>query len=182
MMTRSRSAAVFAVGLLLIGGAVAWGRWRASSAPPPIVTDDVRRVRAELAEELHPVTLSNCNWVRVGSANDGGYAMCGNLLDGIQTAYSYGIGGNDDWGCQISTSRKVPVHQYDCFNPKSAPCRRGSDLRLNVECVGPRQDKGRWPNVRHARQPDRAQRRHEQEEGREDGHRRRRVAVTAGRA
>jgi hypothetical protein len=140
-MTQSRPAVLFAIGLLLIGGAVAWGRWRTSPVPPPIVTDEVRRVRAELAEELHPVTLSNCNFVRVGSANDGGYAMCGNLLDGIQTAYSYGIGGNDDWGCQISTSRKVPVHQYDCFNPKSGPCRRGSDLRLKVECIGPRQEK-----------------------------------------
>jgi hypothetical protein len=104
------------------------------------MTDEVRRVRAELAEELRPVTLSNCRWERVGSANDGGYAMCGNLLDGIETAYSYGIGGNDDWGCQISTTRKVPVHQYDCFDPKSAPCQRGGDLRLNVECIGPRRE------------------------------------------
>jgi hypothetical protein len=105
------------------------------------MNDDVRRIRAELAEELRPVTLSNCDWIRVGSSNDGGYAMCGNLLAGIQTAYSYGIGGNDDWGCQISTTRRVPVHQYDCFNPKSPPSRRGGHLKLNVECIGPRQEK-----------------------------------------
>ena len=85
------------------------------------------------------MTLSNCEWIRVGSANDGGYAMCGNLLAGIQTAYSYGIGGNDDWGCQISTAYKVPVHQYDCFDPKSGAC-NGADFRLNVECVGPRKE------------------------------------------
>src|SRR5262245_41163250 len=119
MISRSRPLAIFAIGLLLIGGAVAWGRFLRQPPPPaPVVNDEVRRIRAELAEELRPVTLSNCDWMRAGSSNDGGYAMCGNLLAGIQTAYSYGIGGNDDWGCQISTTRRVPVHQYDCFNPK----------------------------------------------------------------
>ena len=102
---------------------------------PQTLSEDVKRRRAELAEELRTVTLSNCEWLRVGSANDGGYAMCGNLLTGIQTAYSYGIGGNDDWGCQISTTHNVPVHQYDCFDPKSGPCPRG-EFRLHQECVG----------------------------------------------
>jgi hypothetical protein len=101
------------------------------------IPQDVARRRAELAKELKPVTLSNCEPVRVGSANDGGYAMCGNLLAGITAAYSYGIGGNDDWGCQMSTTHKIPVHQYDCFTPESAPCARGN-MRLNVECVGPK--------------------------------------------
>lgn len=140
MMSRSASLFLLFAGLALIGGAIAWGL--AHQAPPrPLVTAEMRRVRAELAAELHTVTLSNCDWVRVGSANDGGYAMCGNLLKDISTAYSYGIGGNDDWGCQVSSTWKVPVHQYDCFEPKSPPCRSGGDLRLNVECVGPRQEK-----------------------------------------
>jgi hypothetical protein len=127
-------------GLVLIGAAVAWGRWRsaAHTAGPDAAPDaNVRRIRAEIARELTPVTLSNCDWIRVGSRNDGGYPMCGNLLDGIQTAYSYGIGGNDDWGCQISSTFKVPVHQYDCFQPTRLPC-RGGDFRLNAECVGPK--------------------------------------------
>jgi hypothetical protein len=131
---------VLVASLAIIGAAVAWGPWRAGQAPDApaaLVTGEVKRRRAELAEELKPVTLSNCEWKRVGSANDGGYAMCANLLAGITTAYSYGIGGNDDWGCEISASRKVPVHQYDCFNPTRLPCRRG-DFRLNAECVGGR--------------------------------------------
>ena len=137
MIPRSRPLVLVGAGLLLIGGALAaWERWQMQQAPPSVVTDEIRRIRAELAEELRPVSLSNCDWTRVGSSNDGGYAMCGNLLAGIQTAYSYGIGGDDEWGCQISTTHKVPVHQYDCFNPKSRPCESG-DPRLNVECVGP---------------------------------------------
>ena len=115
----------------------AQGTTTPTATPAPKIPEDVARRRAELAEELKPVTLSNCEGLRVGSANDGGYAMCGNLLAGIKTAYSYGIGGNDDWGCQISTTHKVPVHQYDCFTPTSAPC-RGGRMHLNVECVGPK--------------------------------------------
>ena len=142
MIPRSRPLALIGAGLLLMGGALAgWGRWHMQQTQPPVLTDDIRRIRAELAEELRPVTLSNCEWVRVGSAHDGGYPMCGNLLAGIQSAYSYGIGGNDDWGCQISTTRNVPVHQYDCFNPEWPGCRRGGDLRLNIECIGPRAEK-----------------------------------------
>ncbi len=139
-MFRSGPAFVLAVGLLLVGGAIGWWQWSAARYPPPVVDDEVRKIRAELEKELVPVTLSNCHWIRVGSPNDGGYAMCGNLLEGIQSAYSYGIGGNDDWGCQIGATYKVPVHQYDCFNPASPPCQRGADLRLNVECVGPRKE------------------------------------------
>ncbi|HXT71478.1 MAG TPA: hypothetical protein VN700_17110 [Vicinamibacterales bacterium] len=140
MFSRSRPLLVVALISVAIGAAVGWWRWSAQNKPQPSVKNEVRRIRAELEKELVPIALSNCEWIRVGSANDGGYAMCGNLLEGIETAYSYGIGGNDDWGCQISTTYKVPVHQYDCFNPASPPCKRGGDLRLNVECIGPRQE------------------------------------------
>jgi hypothetical protein len=142
MMSRSRPVLIIAIGAALIGAAVGYGRWRrAHTSQPPVMNDEVRRVRAELVDELKPVTLSNCEWARVGSANDGGYAMCANLLAGIETAYSYGIGGNDDWGCQISASYKVQVHQYDCFEPKYPPCGSGANMQLNVECVGPKTER-----------------------------------------
>jgi hypothetical protein len=32
--------------------------------------------------------------------------MCKNLLPGIQTAYSYGIGWEDNWGCDVSAAHK----------------------------------------------------------------------------
>ena len=93
--------------------------------------------RVALLAELQPVTLSNCVLARVGGQYDGGYLMCSNLMAGTQTAYSYGIGTDDDWGCDVSLGLKVPVHQYDCFAPTKVRC-DGGTLKLNVECVGPR--------------------------------------------
>ncbi len=76
-----------------------------------------REIRTELMAELQPVTLSNCTLQRMGSANDGGYLMCANLLDAVRSAYWYGIGPSDDWGCEISQTYGVPVHQYRLLQP-----------------------------------------------------------------
>lgn len=94
------------------------------------------RIRTELAAELQPVTLSNCTLARIGAPNDGGYLMCANLMAGLESAYSYGIGGEDAWGCAVSRAHKVPVHQYDCFELANVPC-AGATFRPNAECVGP---------------------------------------------
>lgn len=102
-----------------------------------VVPDHLVRSRAALVDELQTVTLSNCELARVGGPHDGGYLMCANLLTGLQSAYSYGIGGEDSWGCAISRAHRVPVHQYDCFDPTTVEC-PGADFRLNAECVGPR--------------------------------------------
>lgn len=96
-----------------------------------------RELREALLRELQPVTLANCTLERVGSANDGGYLMCGNLLGGGQAAYSYGIGPADDWGCDVSERVGVPVHQYDCFSPPEAGCANGLS-QFHDECVGAR--------------------------------------------
>jgi len=103
----------------------AFNRWRDHS------------VRQALLDELQPVVLSNCTLERVGSANDGGYLMCANLFTGIQVAYSYGIGPNDDWGCAVSRQHSVPVHQYDCFDPARPMCAGGQFIFHN-ECVSDR--------------------------------------------
>jgi hypothetical protein len=96
-----------------------------------------RQIRQRLLSELRPVALENCTMQRVGSPNDGGYLMCGNLLGSIQSAYSYGIGPADDWGCEISRSHGVSVHQYDCFDPFHPPCPGGRAV-FHDECIGPR--------------------------------------------
>jgi hypothetical protein len=96
-----------------------------------------REVRSQLLRELEPIALENCTLTRVGSANDGGYLMCGNLLESIESAYSYGIGPRDDWGCEISSSHHVPVHQYDCFSPPESACDSGRSV-FHDECVGDR--------------------------------------------
>ncbi len=93
--------------------------------------------RKALLAELQPVTLRNCVLARVGGTNDAGYLMCANLTQGTETAYSYGIGTDDYWGCEVSRTHRVTVHQYDCFAPTEVVC-AGAVFKLNNECVGPR--------------------------------------------
>ena len=107
------------------------------STPAPPVAAEVMARREALLAELHPVTLANCELARVGRDTDGGYLMCRNLIGALETAYSYGVGTEDAWACQMSRTYNVPVHQYDCFSPVRVRCWRG-DLRLNAECVGPK--------------------------------------------
>ena len=96
-----------------------------------------RRLRETILAELQPVALKNCALQRFGSANDGGYLMCENLIEPIDAAYSYGVGRNDDWGCEVSRRYHVPVHEYDCFDPTRPPCNGGA-LVFHNECVGDR--------------------------------------------
>ena len=91
--------------------------------------------REMLYQLLRPVALSNCDLQRFGEPNDGGYLLCANLLNDVQAGYSYGINGYDQWGCDISTKRRVPVHQYDCFNTTRPVCSGGNTIFHN-ECVG----------------------------------------------
>jgi hypothetical protein len=93
-----------------------------------------RRLREAILAELQPVALKNCTFKRFGSANDGGYLMCENLKP-LDAAYSYGVGANDDWGCQVSRHYHVRVHQYDCFDPARPTCNGGTFVFHN-ECVG----------------------------------------------
>ena len=93
--------------------------------------------RRALFEALRPVRLSNCTFERVGHPNDGGYVMCENLLDEPTVAYSYGIEDRDDWGCEISRTHHVAVHEYDCFDTRHPAC-DGGQLVFHPECVGPK--------------------------------------------
>ena len=70
-----------------------------------------RKLREAILAELQPVALKNCTLKRFGSANDGGYLMCENLIEPLDAAYSYGVGRNDDWGCEMSRRYHVPVHR-----------------------------------------------------------------------
>jgi hypothetical protein len=91
--------------------------------------------RRVLFDMLQPVAISNCQLERFGESNDGGYLMCKNLLDAVQSGYSYGISGYDKWGCDMSTRFNVPVHQYDCFNTTQPACVAGKTV-FHAECVG----------------------------------------------
>jgi len=91
-------------------------------------------VRQALFDLLQPDSLANCQLQRFGEKNDGGYLMCGNLLSDARAGYSYGISGYDKWGCDISTTLGVKVHQYDCFNTEQPACPRGATI-FHAECV-----------------------------------------------
>src|SRR5437762_7547297 len=96
-----------------------------------------RKLREAILAELQPVALKNWTLKRFGSANDGGYLMCENLIEPLDTGYSYGVGTNDDWGCDVSRRYHVPVHEYDCFDPVRPICDGGRFIFHN-ECVGDR--------------------------------------------
>ena len=91
--------------------------------------------RRQLFAELRPVTLANCTLRRYGVLHDGGYLMCGNLMGDARSAYSYGIDGRDDWGCDVAGQLQTAVHEYDCFNLTRPACSRGT-LAFHEECVG----------------------------------------------
>jgi hypothetical protein len=101
----------------------------------PTPETQTRSVREALLDELRTVTLKNCTLKRYGSAYDGGYLMCENLIDGVQAAYSYGIDTEDNWGCDVSRQFNVVVHQYDCFTPHRPTC-EGGKFVFHDECVG----------------------------------------------
>jgi len=92
------------------------------------------QARYDLFAELQPVRLANCTFERFGEPNDGGYLLCANLLASVRSAYSYGISGYDQWGCDVSRRLVVPVHEYDCFNATRPLCPEGR-LVFHDECV-----------------------------------------------
>lgn len=96
-----------------------------------------RKLREAILAELQPVALENCTFKRFGSANDGGYLMCENLIEPLDAGYSYGVGTNDDWGCEVSRRYHVSVHEYDCFDPARPTCNGGTFV-FHDECVGDR--------------------------------------------
>ena len=127
-MDTRRAAIALTVTAVGVVGAYALGLFPTRPTP-------VREVREALLEELKTVTLKNCTLKRYGSAYDGGYLMCENLIDGVQAAYSYGIDTEDNWGCDVSKQFNVAVHQYDCFTPHRPTC-EGGKFVFHDECVG----------------------------------------------
>jgi hypothetical protein len=95
----------------------------------------LRGLRTTLLAAIRPVRLSNCEMKRLGAPDDGGYVLCENLASQAQSAYSYGIDGRDEWGCDISRAYHLPMHEYDCFNSKRPVC-DGAQFYFHDECVG----------------------------------------------
>jgi hypothetical protein len=130
-----RGARPLGVILLVAVAGLLWGmpRERTSSAAPASPAG----VRAELFRALRPVPLDNCRLERFGEPHDGGYLLCGNLLEDVEAGYSYGISGYDGWGCAVSTRLDVPVHQYDCFDHTRPVC-GSARTQFHAECIADR--------------------------------------------
>ena len=108
---------------------------RRHSAPvEPVEYLTETEIRQQLFNAVQPIRMANCDLERFGEDNDGGYLMCGNLLEAVQVGYSYGISGYDGWGCDVSTRLAVAVHQYDCFDIRRPACPT-ADTRFHEECV-----------------------------------------------
>jgi hypothetical protein len=128
--------ATLAVAAALI--ALALG-WRPAPAPEPAASRASagggrdRALRERLYQALQPVRLANCTLERIGEPRDGGYLMCGNLLQ-ADAGYSYGISGYDGWGCEVSTRLGAAVHQYDCFDTRAPRC-EGGRMTFHPECI-----------------------------------------------
>lgn len=123
---------------LVLTGFAAVATWRTEAPESPALSPEDRqraRIRTLLFQSLTPVSLSNCSLERFGESHDGGYLLCGNLLQAVRAGYSYGISGYDGWGCEVSTTLGVPVHQYDCFNTTEPVC--AAKTVFHAACIGP---------------------------------------------
>jgi hypothetical protein len=79
----------------------------ASLAGSPVARDRILR----LASLLTPQKAIGYSKVRIGSAHDGGY-ICLDDFAGIKSAFSFGIGHNDDWDIAIA-DKNIQVYQFD---------------------------------------------------------------------
>jgi len=131
-----RALALTVVALMLAGvGATIWQLFLKEPWERRQERLRVEHGRQHLYDAVQPVKLANCDFKRFGEANDGGYLLCANLLGSVKSAYSYGISGYDQWGCDVSRELSVPVHQYDCFNLQRPACAGGQTV-FHEECVG----------------------------------------------
>jgi hypothetical protein len=133
-MTGSRG--VWVVAVLLVFAAVLTGiAVFRRTAPAGAPRSPAAMARTALFAEIQPVRITNCDMRRFGEPNDGGYALCANLLGDVKAGYSYGISGYDGWGCDVSRRLRIRVHQYDCFNLQEPSC-PGGETMFHGECIG----------------------------------------------
>ena len=94
-----------------------------------------KEMRKKIYNEIKPINILNCGFKRFGGENDGGYLLCENYLKSLEVAYSYGISGEDRWGCEIAKSFQIPVYEYDCFDKSIPICEVSPFLKFNEECL-----------------------------------------------
>ncbi|MEI6806504.1 MAG: hypothetical protein WCK49_08385 [Myxococcaceae bacterium] len=90
--------------------------------------DQIQKVDPLINKYLKPVVLDGCDMKRFGDSNDGGYLLCAEFLNGISAAYSYGIEGRDNLGCEVANTLNITVHQYDPFDIRRPACNNGKTV------------------------------------------------------
>lgn len=80
---------------------------------------------------------TDCKSVRIGSAFDGGYILCENLISRAKGLINIGIMGNDEFGCKFTTQYNLINNQYDCTDKKgdgACPTNQGRN-RQHLFCL-----------------------------------------------
>lgn len=88
---------------------------------------------------------TNCEFARFGDERtpDGGYVICKNFIDRSQGIINIGINGYDQFGCEVSSVKKIPNFQYDCTNPAQPYCPSNeNNNRFSSICVGSVTERG----------------------------------------
>src|SRR5947207_49992 len=86
--------------------------WRQQQKLGALAVSEVAGGRAlKLGSLLAPQRAVGHSKVRLGSKYDGGY-ICIDDFNEITTAFSFGIGKNDDWDIEIA-NKGIAVYQFD---------------------------------------------------------------------
>jgi len=64
-------------------------------------------------------------------ADDGGYLMCKDTVEGTDVAISIGFRGRDTWGVQMTNEFNATVLQYDCANDRATDCPPGRSCSMH---------------------------------------------------
>ena len=67
----------------------------------------------KLLKELKIFDFPNSRRIRIGSNDDGGYALLDSGLESIDIVYSYGVGNNADFEAMISEKYNAIARLYD---------------------------------------------------------------------
>ena len=82
---------------------------------------------------------TDCKFTRIGdeATPDGGYLICENFVKHSEGIINIGVNGYDNFGCQLSTMKRMPNHMFDCTNPRVPPCgSNGGNNHFSYVCVG----------------------------------------------
>jgi len=108
-----------------------WGQME--SYMMELQAEDPDNVKVEILKNLKPCTKCDAP-KRYGETNDGGYAMCSELMENTAAGYSVGVSGYDGWGEDVSKKFNIPIYQFDCTNSKRPKC-DGCDFKFYDFCI-----------------------------------------------